>query len=49
MKRIKIMKSDRQQRLCDAKELRGELCACMYCKHDRMKANQGIRDMYEVE
>jgi len=46
LRRIKIMKSDRQQRLCDAKAARGELCGCMYCVRQRTIANEGIRQVY---
>ena len=43
---IKIRKSARGQRWCDAKAARGELCDCMWCVHDRMKANEGNRQVF---
>lgn len=49
MKPIKswtIEKSERGQRMCDAKEARGELCDCNYCYAKRMIDNEGIREVF---
>ena len=43
---IKIRKSARGQRWCDAKAARGELCGCMYCVRERTIANEGIRQVF---
>tara|TARA_R100001510_G_scaffold48230_1_gene45880 strand:- start:43 stop:288 length:246 start_codon:yes stop_codon:yes gene_type:complete len=48
-KRIYVKKDPRQQRLCDARKMRGDLCGCGWCVRERLRDNQGIRELYEVD
>jgi len=43
---FKIRKSERGQRLCDARDARGELCECIFCIRKRTSDNAAIREAY---